>query len=283
MKTLPLLLSGLVLFGLAGCTPPSQNKNERILTVTIEPLRYLVHAIAGDLYTIHTMVPQGGNPETYEPKPSEIGKLQQSIAYFQIGQLGFEKSWLNRLTKESPHLLICNTSQGIDLIGHDDHYDPHIWTSPQNMSIMAQNVYTLLSTIDKQNSNQYRENYEKLQARIRAVDDSIQAIFSGQTPTFMIFHPTLSYFARDYQLQQIPIEEHGKEPSALRMKDLIIEGKKKKVKMILVQQEFDERYAELIAQQIQAQIIPINPLSFDWENEMLQIAHTLKDGAETTN
>lgn len=283
MKTLLIVLSCLVVFGLTGCNPPSQNKNERILTVTIEPLRYLVEAIAGDLYTVQTMVPQGGNPETYEPKPSEMGKLQHSIAYFQIGQLGFEKTWLQKLTKESPHLLVCNTSQGIDLIGHDDHCDPHIWSSPQNMSVMAQNIYNMLCTIDKQNSDKYRENYTKLQTRIRVVNDSVQTILDGKTPTFMVFHPTLSYFARDYKLKQIPIEDHGKEPSALRMKDLIIEAKKEKVKMILVQQEFDERYAELIAQQVQAQILQINPLSFDWENETIRIAHILSNGAEPAN
>ncbi len=284
MKTVPLVLSCCLWFALTGCTPPSQTKTEkRILTVTIEPLRYLVDAIAGDLYTIQTMVPQGGNPETYEPKPSEISKLQESTAYFQIGELGFEKAWLGKLTSESPHLLICNTSQGINLIGHDDHFDPHIWASPQNMSVMAQNIYNLLATIDKQNMSVYRENHDKLQARIRDVDDSIKTILGTKSLNFMIFHPTLSYFARDYRLRQIAIEEHGKEPSAMRMKDLIIEAKKEKVKLVLVQQEFDERYAELIAQQIQARIVTINPLSYDWEEEIIQIAHIIRNGAEPAN
>ncbi len=279
MKAVTTLFLCLLLF--AGCKRNTRPDTEQVLTITIEPLRYLVQGIAGDRYTIQSMIPQGGNPETYEPKPSQIGNLQHSRAYFHIGQLGFEKSWLNKITKESPHLFVCNTSEGIEFIGHDDHSDPHIWASPQNMSLMASHIYNMLCTIDRANSTSYQEKYEELQTAIHRIDDSICSIFNNHKFAFMVYHPTLSYFARDYGLKQIAIEEHGKEPSARRMKDLIAEAKKYKIKSIFVQKEFDTRYAELIAQEVQAKIIPIDPLSANWEEEMIRIAHTLKDESAT--
>ena len=85
----------------------------------------------------------------------------------------------------------------------------------------------------------------------------------------MIYHPALSYFARDYGLHQISIEEGGKEPSPAHLKALIDLCQAEDVRVIFVQPEFDKRNAETIAQQTGTKVIPINPLSYDWEEEML--------------
>ena len=39
--------------------------------------------------------------------------------------------------------------------------------------------------------------------------------------------------------------------------------------------EFDKRNAETIAQQTGTKVVPINPLSYDWETEMLNVAKAL--------
>ena len=65
----------------------------------------------------------------------------------------------------------------------------------------------------------------------------------------MIYHPALSYFARDYGLHQILSKKEEKNPL------LLIEGinrsmsGQKNVQVIFVQPEFDKRNAETIAQQ----------------------------------
>lgn len=75
----------------------------------------------------------------------------------------------------------------------------------------------------------------------------------------MIYHPALSYFARDYGLHQISIEEGGKEPSPAHLKELIDLCKAEDVRVIFVQPEFDKRNAETIAQQTGTKVVPINP------------------------
>ena len=94
--------------------------------------------------------------------------------------------------------------------------------------------------------------------------------------TFLIYHPALSYFARDYGLTQISIEEGGKEPSPAHLKALIEQSGHKKARIIFVQQEFDTRNAELIAKEAQLQIVPINPLSYHWDEEMKNVARALQ-------
>ena len=102
-------------------------------------------------------------------------------------------------------------------------------------------------------------------------------MLSGQNAdrAFMIYHPALSYFARDYSLHQIPIEAGGKEPSPAHLRDLINSCKKEKVRIIFVQPEFDRRNADLIAQQTGTRVVSINPLSYDWEEEMMNTARAL--------
>ena len=90
-----------------------------------------------------------------------------------------------------------------------------------------------------------------------------------------------SYFARDYGLHQISIEEGGKEPSPAHLKALIDLCQAEDVRVIFVQPEFDKRNAETIAQQTGTKVIPINPLSYDWEEEMLNVAKALAPQAAT--
>ena len=43
-----------------------KNGDKPVITVTIEPLRYFTEAVAGDRFTVVSMVPKGTSPETYE-------------------------------------------------------------------------------------------------------------------------------------------------------------------------------------------------------------------------
>ena len=89
MKKYLLLLT--VTLILASCTTNPQDTRRKI-TVTIEPLRYFTEQIAGEKFVVNTMVPQGGNPETYEPTAQQMVKLAESDLYIKVGNIGFERT-----------------------------------------------------------------------------------------------------------------------------------------------------------------------------------------------
>ena len=91
----------------------------------------------------------------------------------------------------------------------------------------------------------------------------------------MIYHPNLAYLARDYGLEEIPVEFEGKEPTALRMRELIDRARKDKLKTIFVQREYDTKNAKSIAGEIGATIILIDPLSADWQQSTEKIIEAL--------
>lgn len=288
---------------LPGCGGQSQPKEEKpIITVTIEPLRYFAEAIAGDRFVVTSMVPKGSSPETYDPTPMQLMELARSKAYFRVGYIGFERTWIEKLADNAPHLQFFDLSNGVELILDKDsahshgngmppvsHHDaptldhptegvePHIWTSAENAQTISANILRALCTIDKANRNEYISRYNRLAAQIEQTDSLVRARLANPEAgkAFMIYHPALSYFARDYGLTQIPIEEGGKEPSPAQLKTLIDTCRRQNVRVIFVQPEFDRRNAQLIAQQTGARIVDINPLDYDWKAQMLKAADEL--------
>ena len=105
---------------LVGCQ--SGTKEEKILSVTIEPQRYFLENIVGDRYKINVIVPVGASPETYEPTPAMMVKLAKSAIYFKVGFLGFENAWAESLVKNNPDVKVVNCSEGIDLIYGEHHH-----------------------------------------------------------------------------------------------------------------------------------------------------------------
>lgn len=292
---LPLLL----ILILGGCNPARQSgtakgsKAKPVITVSIEPLRYFTEALAGDRFTVACMVPKGTSPETYDPTPAQLIALSQSEAFFRIGYIGFELAWADRLSDTAPHLQFFDMSRGIDLIYegfrhgknmgrndghyHNDGVEPHIWNSCINAQIIAGNIVKALRHIDQEYDSIYLQRYDSLCRRIEYTDSLCCAMLSGADAddAFMIYHPALSYFARDYGLLQIPIEAGGKEPTPAHLQEIIRLCKEEEVHVIFVQPEFDRRNAELLARQTDCKVVDINPLAYEWEQEMLKTAGAL--------
>ena len=280
------LIPILTLFICFACGNTAQKSEKAIITVTIEPLRYFTEAIAGENYQVVSMVPKGSSPESYDPTPQKLVNLSKSQAYFRIGHIGFEQAWMKKLEANCPDMKVYDTSKGIDLIRdkghwHGDHFheggvEPHIWNSTQNALIIVDNIYQALCELDTTHQADYKYRLDSLKQSIQQTDAETRRLLENADSTFLIYHPALSYFARDYGLKQISIEEGGKEPSPAQLKKLIETCRNENVHTIFVQQEFDQRNAQLIAHELGIDIVSINPLSYDWTEEMLRTAKGLK-------
>ena len=253
-------------------------KEGRIVTVTIEPLRYFTEQIAGDRFKVVTMVPKGGNPETYEPSARQMMNLSESDMYIKVGNIGFERTWMKKLEANAPHAIVVDSSDGItpQRTPHGD-IDPHTWMSAANARIIASNIYRALAEIDSKDSIYFRDNLQKLLNRIDSVDTSIRTVLTKETSkAFLVYHPVLTYFAHDYKLRQIAMEEEGREPSAAQLHTVITEARQAGVKTFFVQKEFANRNVDVVARETKTAKTEINPLGYDWEKEMLKVANSLK-------
>lgn len=263
---------------LAACEGTKREKP--VVTVTIEPLRYFVEQIAGDKVSVTTLVPKGSSPETYEPTAQQMVNMSQSVLFVKVGNLGFERTWMEKLNTLTSHITIVDTSEGIEYVSAPDRgiTDEHTWMSTKNALVIAHNIYLALTKVDSSSSVYYKERYDSLVASINKLNSTItQQLKSIDNRSFIIYHPALTYFAKDYSLTQLALEEDGREPSAASLAKLITNAKKLGTKLMFVQKEFDNRNREIITIETGVKTVDINPLDYNWDKQMTLVANALAD------
>lgn len=267
------------------------------LTVNILPQKYFVEKIVKDKFNINVMVKPGVSPHNFEPKPSQMKSLVVSKAFFLIGDSS-EKAWLEKFKQNAKNTLFVDTTVGIEkmeMIAHEDHeenethehhedheheeahehsgLDPHIWLEPTLVKIQAKNIYEAMLKIDSINSDFYKANYEEFLKELDSLDQDIKTLLSShKDKAFMVFHPSWGYFAKRYEIEQISIEIQGKEPKPNELVKLIEEAKKHDIKIIFVSPQFSQKSAQAISKNIGANVVVIDPLSDDWQKNLLKVA-----------
>jgi zinc transport system substrate-binding protein len=261
--------------------------------VSILPQKTFVEKIGGDKVNVSVMVLPGNSPHSYEPKPSQMKDIAKADLYFSIG-IEFEYAWLNKFTALNSSMKIIKTEQNIKKIemeehshgddeehAHHDHggktLDPHVWTTPSNVKIIAKNIYNALSSSDPSNTKYYKENYEIFLQEINKLDKEINNILlaSDDMAKFVVFHPSWGYFAKDYRLTQVALEVGGKNPTIKHMQKVIKSIKENYIEVILTAPEFSDKAAKQIASETGIKVVKISPLNPKWEQNLLNLAKAI--------
>lgn len=260
----------------------SGKQEGRQVSVSILPQKYLIERIAGDSVQVNVLIPPGMSPASCDLSTAGLKKLYDSDLCFTIGYLPFELTHLYPVLEKQNQLRVVNHSAGLELLdGSCGHHhatspgeqasgiDPHIWLSPANARIMADTLVEVLSDTYPELESYFRANHQALITDIDRLDQRAREAFSDRKQlSFLIYHPALTYFARDYGLEQISIEDEGKEPNPVHLRNLIDTARAKDIRIVFIQSQFDAGNAEAIAREIGAQVIPIDPLSENWLDEM---------------
>lgn len=257
------------------------------VTVSIAPQAWAVEAIGGDKVEVSTLIPQGANPESYEPTMAQLLKLNDGDAWLSLGGLGFEGNVLERVNGTGGTLKVVDVARGVELLhgthdhadGHHHHQgdaDPHIWSSVKNMRLIAANSCEALIEIDPSNKDYYTSRLDSFNLVLDSLDREIAATLQGSgVKRFVVWHPSLSYFARDYGLEQIALGMDNKELSAGALRAKIDQASGGEKVTLLIQRDYDSRLADVVNKEIEARVGYINPLNPDWRGEMLSTARAI--------
>ncbi len=284
---LPLLLTA--------CQGAQQTEGERIpltITVSILPQAYFVERIAGDAVIINVMVGPGEEAHTYEPSPEQMKTLSHSPIFFSIG-VEYEETWIPRFKDINPELAVVDSAAGIERIpmtdghaheeeteAHDEEgqTDPHVWLSPQNGKLIAQNILAVLTELAPEQSEAFNENYDNLIADIDALDSRIQTILDGaEGRAFMVFHPAWGYFAHDYDLEQIPVQVGGQDPSVSELAELVDQAREENIQVVFIQPSFSSTDAQAIAEEVNGEVAVVDPLARDWLSNLETVAEAFAE------
>ena len=276
-----------VILSIQACKEKSGNK--QTVSVSILPQKYLVEKIAGDYLQVNVMIPPGMSPETCDLSTEQLKKLYDSDICFTIGHLPFELTHLAPVVKQRKDIRIINHSEGIKLLsgscGHQHHnghehsgVDPHIWSSPRYVAQMAQQIFKALSEQYPTQKEKFEEGYKTLAKEIETVKEKADSALNEKRGSmFLIYHPALTYLADDYGLQQVAIENEGKEPNPAHLKHIIDLAKEKNIRIIFIQSQFDKNNALSVAKEIGGEVIPIDPLAENWTEEINKLIKVLQE------
>jgi zinc transport system substrate-binding protein len=290
---------------LCGCSgAPKDRSADSVLTVFagIQPIAYLVERIGGGHADVHTLLPPGGDPHTFELSPRQAAALGASKLFFKVG-MPFEDLLVQRIAENPQRPEIVDVGEGIAKRRMDaearhesqktasvspQHYDesgetldPHVWLSPPLLKIQASNVAKAFVRIDPEHARDYERNLAALLNDIQTVDDEIKSLLGplrGQA--FLVYHPAFGYFADAYGLKQAAVEEEGKSPTPRRLQALIEQARAAKIRVVFVQPQFDPHGAETIAQAIGAKVAVIDDLAKDVLANLLEIAGKIQQAGQ---
>jgi zinc transport system substrate-binding protein len=246
----------------------------------------MVEAIGGDLVKVTVMVPPGDSPHTYAPVPSQMKQVARAKAYFEVGSgVEFELNHLDELKAQNNDMKVFDCSEGITLLeldGHDhDHGgdDPHIWLSPVNTMTMVENIYNGLIKVDKANEVTYKANMDDYLSRLDSLHVELQGRFSShEDKVFLSYHPGWGYFAHEYRIEQIAVEEGGKEPGPAGIAAIVEQAKDLNITTVFVDPQFDPSRAETIATELDGKVVTLDPLAIDYIDNLRTVSKRLVEG-----
>jgi zinc transport system substrate-binding protein len=279
------------------------------VAVSVPPQAYLVERIGGPRVRVEVMIPPGASESTYSPNPRQMVALSRARLYVRVGHPAFlfEPQSIDPFLAGHPEIRVVDMSRGMDLIltgeaeggpapagffgGHgeekdaDGHAhpagDPHVWVAPATVRVAARNVERALEEIDPAHAALYRENLGHLLADIDTLDREIRAELApvaSSKRSFMVYHPSWGYFAREYGLRQIAVEAGGREPSARQLIALVEEARREGVRAIFVQRGFARKSAEVIAAEIGGRVVEVDPMDRDWLAGLRAAARAFRGG-----
>jgi len=316
LRAAVLALTGLGALGLAACrggVPPpccpgaAQRSGTGAapiqVAVSVPPQAYFVERIGGSRVRVEVMIPPGYSHVDYPLTPRRMVALSHAALYVKVGHPGFEfeTRQIDPFLAQTPGIRVIDMSRGMRFLetGHSEGHvegdgadghdhggsDPHVWVTPATVAVAAVNIERGLEAADPAHAGEYRANLRRFLDDIRSLDRDIRGRLEAPSGSgtagpegraFMVYHPTWGYFAQEYGLKQIAIESEGREPSALRLIQLIEEARRDGVKVVFVQEGFPRKSAQVIAEAVGGRVVTADPQQFDWLANLRHVAAELE-------
>lgn len=271
------------------------------VSVPIGPIGDFVKQVGGERVAVNVILPPGASESNYQPSPKEMNALADSQIYFSIGMGSEVDNILPNMATLNEKLFIIHLNEVVDQVypamyfedyednhsdededeDEDDHdhvgRDPHMWMSPKRVVVMIEAIRDELIALDSDNAMIYEENAKAYIQDLTALDIKIQDFMSTvSNRKFIIMHPSLGYFADDYNLEMVAIEEDGKATTARRFGEIIEFAKENDIKVVLYQQEFDNQQAKTLADEIGGRTMVFEPLSNDYLGSLTSLVDVFK-------
>lgn len=263
------------------------------VVVSIAPYRYFVEKIAGDTLKVNIFVPIGASFHDYEPTPKQVFSASNADLWFRVGE-SFEGRAMQAMQGHNLHVKFVDLREGVDLITvgpnagcchcHANGADLHIWLSPRQAKVQARTIARALSDMYPEHREIYEKHLDVLLNELNTLDIEITKTLSTlKQRVMMVGHPAYAYFARDYNLKQLSIEYEGKDPTPRQLTIILDEARAEHIHTIFTQKQYGSKAVKLVANELKADIVTLDPYSDQYFSMMREIANRIANANSTSH
>ncbi|MBN2859101.1 MAG: zinc ABC transporter substrate-binding protein [Sphaerochaetaceae bacterium] len=262
------------------------------VAVSILPHQAAVDRISGGLASSVVLVGPGQSPHAYEPTPRQMSELSQADLWLLSGT-EFEHALEDKIAELYPDLNIIDGTEGVtfrtledhdhdekehDAEGPEEGRDQHTWLGREPYIQFIDHALQAMKRHDPANAAVYEQNAAAYLTEINESFESLRADLAYlEGETVLVFHPAFGYFLDEFGLDQEAIETGGKEPTARVLSSIINEAVEDGIKTVFVQEQFPTSAAESVADAIGGSVVALNPLAYDWLENIRRMGDALKD------
>ena len=266
MKKFFLLLLPLLL--LCGC---SREPSADIAATTLPVYDFTTALARGTPLTVTRLVTEDVSClHNYSLNVRQVQAAEAADVIVQSGA-GLEKFLHDVLENKS----VIDASEGIELLcpgeehGHDHHgheghsheEDPHIWLSPENAALMAENICRGLCQHYPQYQGVFQSNLPGLLEQLASLQAyGKQELASLSCREMIPFHDGFSYFARSFGLTIVEAveEESGSEASARELIHLIELVREHNLPAIFIEKNGSSSAASILSRETGAKVYTLD-------------------------
>jgi manganese/iron transport system substrate-binding protein len=256
-------------------TPASEPMDRLSVVTSTTVLADLVRQVGGDRVSVHSVIPMGRDPHTFDPAPSDAARLAGADLLV-INGLGLDDR-LEDLAFETapgvPLVAVAEELEDVDYLegGHDDDEDeengdddhavnPHLWLDVSIARRYVDRIAATLTANDPAHRAAYQANAADYDETLADLDDWIRLQVEAipeENRRVVSFHDAFPYFARAYDIEivGVVVESPGQEPSAGELAQLITAVRETGVRAILTEVQFSDRLAQVIADEADVAVI----------------------------
>ena len=270
MKSLraTILVLGVLLAACNGSQPsasPAGGDGTVSVVTTTTVFADLVRNVGGSYVTVTSLVPNGGDVHTYEPKPNDVRTIAGAQLLVMNG-LGLDDWLLQTIGSASasgaPLVRLGVDLPGVQLLPGDtpDTQNPHLWMDAQYAELYVTKIEQALGQVDPAHSAEYTRQADDYRSQLDALDSQIQTAI-GSVPEenrrVVTYHDAFPYYARAYGLTLIgvAVEAPGQEPSAQYAVQLVQAIRANNVKAIFSENQFPTQLVDTLAQETGTKVV----------------------------
>lgn len=208
--------------GSHGSGSAAESGAPRVIVASSEPLRAVAADVAGPGWTVTSLLAPGAEPETFDPTMSTLREAAEADLAVMSGVSLPERKLFERLLASGRNIPTVNVADSVTLITDThggDTPDPHLWLSTRNLAAMTRAVADGLAAVDPGRASYYASRADSIAAAYARLGSQLRAAIDSLAPgaAFVVDHPSLSYFAAEFGLEQIALGHENKEMSAKGM------------------------------------------------------------------